>query len=397
MFSFLKRLDRAQRTQLYACFFSFFCSGLVTLTVGSAMPDLRAAYGLSDALGGLLLACYPTGNLVAGFTSGIIPLYLGRRKSIMLLSALLSVGMTLLTLWGEPAFLFFAFLTVGLGRGSITNFNTRTVNVLTDGSPTASNLLHALFALGAITAPMAFLLWSRGVSWRAALLAVAACCCLCVIFFGRMRGADDRPAARDKSAKTLSFLREPAFLTHVGMMFFYLCSEYAVNGWLVTYIQHKDSLRAALNDVTAYSQTMATLLWAVILAGRLLCAWLSRRRPQKKLMFLFSLGMAGCFTGMLLARTGTAVSLSVAGLGFCMAGICPMIYSDAVYYTNSYPLATGALLALGSLGGVLMPLLVGLLAGRFGFGGGMGAILAAIALLILFSAVNLRMRPKGQG
>ena len=57
MFSFLKRLDRAQRTQLYACFFSFFCSGLVTLTVGSAMPDLRAAYGLSDALGGLLLAC----------------------------------------------------------------------------------------------------------------------------------------------------------------------------------------------------------------------------------------------------------------------------------------------------------------------------------------------------
>lgn len=396
MFSFIKRLDKAQKSQLFACFFAFFCSGLVTLTVGSALPDLKASYRLSDSLGGVLLACYSTGNLVAGFTSGVLPLYLGRKKSIMLLSSLLAIGMTLTVIWGAPAWLLFAFVLVGLGRGSVTNFNTRTVNILTDGSPTASNLLHAVFAVGAITAPMAFLFWSRQIGWRAGLLFVAACCCLCVINFARMRIADDRPTANDQGSKSFAFLREPAFLVQMGMMFCYICSEYAINGWLVTYIQYKESLAEAQIDLTAYSQTMATLLWAVILVGRLFCAWLSQRRPQKRLMFLFSLGMAACFAGMLFSRSVTAVSLFVAGLGFCMAGICPMIYSDAVYYTNTYPLATGTLLAFGSIGGVLMPLLVGILADHFGFGGGMTAILAAVALLILFSAVNLRMRPRAQ-
>ena len=88
MFSFIKKLDGRSRTLLYACFFAFFCNGALTLTMGSAIPDLKATYGLNDTISGLFLSAHSAGNLVAGFVSGLVPLYLGQRRSIMLLSAL---------------------------------------------------------------------------------------------------------------------------------------------------------------------------------------------------------------------------------------------------------------------------------------------------------------------
>ena len=50
--------------------------------MGSMLPDLRGAYGLSGAFGDMLLSCYYAGNLAAGFGSGILPLYLGRISSL---------------------------------------------------------------------------------------------------------------------------------------------------------------------------------------------------------------------------------------------------------------------------------------------------------------------------
>ena len=71
-----------------------------------------------------------------------------------------------------------------------------------------------------------------------------------------------------------------------------------------------------------------------------------------------------------------------------------MIYSDAAYYTNTYPLATGTLLVFGAAGGILMPALVGFLAQGGGFEGSMAAILVSIILLVALSAVNTRMKTR---
>ena len=387
-------MEPLRRRLLLTCFYAFFCSGMVSLTLGSAMPDLKRSWGLSDSFSGVLLSAHSIGNLAAGFVSGIVPFYLGRRRSIMYLASMAFLGMALMAATGIPGLLFLAFVLTGFGRGSVTNFNNHTVNVLTDGSPAAANILHACFAVGAITAPMAFLLLSDTIAWQAGVFFVAACGTVAVFLFSRAQVPDDRPDRRRKEARTLAFLKEPAFLVFAGMMFCYICSEYAINGWLVTYLQHKQALFAAMggSGITAYSQSMATLLWAVILAGRLACAWLSHRISPKILMLSASVGMAGCFAGMLSASSVPAVTGCIAGMGFCMAGICPMIYADAAHYTNTYPLATGTLLVFGAAGGILMPALVGFLAQSGGFEGSMAAILVSIVLLTLFAAINTRMK-----
>lgn len=139
---------------------------------------------------------------------------------------------------------------------------------------------------------------------------------------------------------------------------------------------------------------MASLLWVVMLVGRLTCALLSSKVSQKVMMLFSSIGVAIFYALMLSSTTMTMVSVSVAGLGLCMAGICPMIYSDAAIFTNAYPMATSLLLVIGSVGGILMPTIVGSLAESYGFTGGMSAILVSVILLVVFSALNAAVRTR---
>lgn len=396
MFRFLQKLSRTDKTLLFTCFFAFFCNGTLSLTMGSVMPDLKAAYGLSDTLSGVLLSAHSAGNMIAGFVSGVIPLYLGRKRSITLLAATAYIGYLLAMLFSSPVMLIAAFLLTGIGRGSVTNFNTRTVNVLTDGSPAASNLLHAVFAGGAILAPMVFLGLRNAFSWRVGLFWTLGLGCACVVRLATVEMEEDLKQRKKDGHQGMGFLKDPAFRILAMMMFCYLCSEYAINGWLVTYIQHKDVLLQTFGQDTAaqtagmraYSQMMATLLWVVMLIGRLACAALSGRFSQRRMMLAFSVGVALFFFLMLMGQSVPTVTCAVAGLGLCMAGICPMIYADAAYYTNTYPLATGTILAIGSVGAIVMPTMVGFVAERLGFLGGMGVILLTMLLLIVFAFLN---------
>ena len=402
MFSFIKKLGKNERAILYTCFFAFFCNGSLSLMMGSAMPDLKAAYNLSDTVSGLFLSAHSAGNLIAGFISGLVPLYLGQKKSIILLSSLAFIGFAMMIIWGNPVWLFLAFVFTGLGRGSVSNFDNRMVNLLSGGSPVGTNLLHSSFAVGAIVTPMIFLVVSRAMGWRAAMGVVVVFGCISLFNLSRMKLKQDKMDRKDKTNSTVSFLKNPSFLILAMMMFCYLCSEYAINGWLVTYIQNKESLLASFGKtgeeltaaVKAYSQSMATLLWTVMLAGRLFCAWMSTKVHQKKLMMIASFGVAIFYGLMLTSASIPMATICVAGLGFCMAGICPMIYSDAAIFTNTYPMATSFILCIGSGGAILMPTVVGTLAERFGFTGGMSAIFVTIVLLVVFAVLNVVVKTR---
>ena len=389
-------LDAGTRRTLIICFFAFFFNGLMTMMQGSVLPDMKTAYHLTDTQGGLMLAGHSAGNLAACLLSGLVPLLLGRRRGIALLSLSASLGYGMMLLSGNPIWMVAAFGLGGMGRGSISNFNNGTVSRVTGGSPAASNLLHSMFAIGAIAAPLVFLLCSRIGSWRLAVGATALLGAAVSLAFTRLPLVDDRPDKTDKAQRSLAFLRNPAYLVFGGMMFFYLCAEYSINGWLVTYLQSKPPLLAQFaiaggsgnGALQTFSQTMATLLWGVMLAGRLLSALLSRRVPQKLLMLLGSVGVLVFFVLLLQGESVATVTGAVVGLGLCLSGICPMIYSDASTITNRYPLGTSGILAIGSVGAIIMPALVGMVADAHGFAGGMGVILFGIVALVALAALN---------
>ena len=399
MFSFLKNLTKTQKRILIACFFAFFTNGSMTLMLGSSLPDMSLAYQLSNTQGGMIISGHSVGNMVAGFISGLVPLWLGRKRSVMTLCAFTFIGFAMLIMYGNPLWLLLAAICTGIGRGSVTNFTNGTVNKVSGGSPVAANLLHCSFAVGAFLAPMIFTVLSAAFGWRIPLVYVMVLSLCALILFSRMELENDHPDRRDKTQSTMSFLKNPSFLILAFMMFFYLCSEYSINGWLVTYLQSKKSLVDALgagDGIKAYSQTMATVLWIVILVGRLTCAFLSTKIDQKKIMLVASVGAAGFFTLLLTQNTVPLVTFSVVGVGLCLAGICPMIYSCASIFTNTYPMATSVLLGIGSAGSILMPTIVGAAADRFGFTGGMSSILVTIVLLVVCAVMNAMVKTRLQ-
>ena len=368
---------------LFASFYAFFYAGIVTLTMGSALPDLSTAYKLSYSVSGALLSCYSLGNLSSGLIFSFSAMYLGQKSAIISLTLLITLGMAVLTMTGFPVILFAACALTGLGRGSLITSSQGTVSLITGGKAQTTIMLHASFAVGAIIAPLVFSAL-RIIDWRAGIILVAM---MGLVGVGLFMSIKDYPAVKRASGGALTFLSDKGFIITSVLMFLYLCCEFSINGWLVTYMTHK-------NMTMNFSQSMAALLWVVMLIGRLICAWLSQYVRQKNILLVLCLGASIFFGVMLKSEMRIFIALSVALTGLCMSGISPLIYASSAKYTNKYPLAMGVLFTAGCLGGTLMPLTTGIIAEHFGFTAGMSAILVTFVMLLVFAIINLRMSDK---
>ncbi|MBQ7221620.1 MAG: MFS transporter [Synergistaceae bacterium] len=371
----------SHRKLLFSAFCSFFYAGMVALVIGAALPDLSSAYSLPYSISGALISCYSLGNLASGILSGLAAMYLGQKTAAVIMTLAICLGIGTLTLSGMPAILFTACVLIGLGRGSLITFSQGTVSIITNGRPSTTLMLHASFAAGAIIAPLAFSAL-RIIDWRAGLVFV--------VILGLSDAALSAsvkyyPAVKRSSGGALTFLRDKGFLILAALIFLYLCCEFSMNGWLVTYMTHK-------NMSMNFSQAMAALMWLVILAGRLICVWLSRYMNQKNILLVLAAG-SSIFFGLMLKSEGRVfIALSVACVGLCMSGISPIIYALSAKYTNEYPLAMGVLFTIGCLGGTLMPLAAGIIAEHWGFAAGMSAILVTFMLMVILSVINLNWR-----
>ncbi|MBQ7560926.1 MAG: MFS transporter [Synergistaceae bacterium] len=376
----------------YTCFYAFFYGGIIMITLGCSLPDIRAAYNLSDTLSGALLSSYSFGNLTAGVIMGLAGLYFGQKKSIIIAVSLIIIGLFLLITSHVKILLFLACALIGLGRGSSITFSQRGVSILSGGNPRIIGLLHAFFAVGAILAPLIFSLL-RVITWQAGIIFVIIIALIELILFASIKdysaletlkdSDSDSDSENNKSRKSIEFMKDSGFVILCCSMFLYLCCEQSISGWLVTYMNYKSM---TMN----FSQSMAALLWLVMLIGRLSCVWLAKYISNKKIFLISSISAAIFFAFMLKSEGEIFIALSVICLGLCMAGISPIIYASSAPYTNKYPLALGMLFTIGCTGGTIMPFITGFLADIYGFDGGMSAIFFAFALLILFAIINLK-------
>ena len=79
---------------------------------------------------------------------------------------------------------------------------------------------------------------------------------------------------------------------------------------MVTYFKDTEIMSAG------YAQTMASVLWLLILFGRLTAAWLCTKVDPQRLLVLMSSGMVGFFVLVLLGRSLPVITFGIAGFGF---------------------------------------------------------------------------------
>lgn len=382
---FYSELDKRKRYILNCCFFVFAVNGLYAMILGSLLPMISNEYGLNNTVSGALLSAHQAGNLIAGFLAGVLPLYLGRKKSIMFLCSFVVMGFLIMILTGNPVLLILGFLFTGVSRGSISNFNNTVVNEESNGSSAALNFLHSIFAVGALIAPFLIIFCTKAFGdkgWKAAAGVIILLAIISIFLFSKME-IDD--AAKNKSRVKISygFLKDKFFLVSAGVLFFYLCAESAINGWLVKYFIDSKIM------TIEYAQILASLLWAVILIGRLTCVFLGDKVSKKALLLAASFGTGAFYLLLLSTQNLSVITIAIMGLGFSMAGIYPTTISTVGDTIKAYPMSMGVLLMIGGVGAIIMPSITGALSDAFGIMAGMSAIVVAIVLMIICVVLNV--------
>ncbi len=385
------REDRLLRNVLFA----FFVSGAASQPLGSFIPFLRETYGFSYDLSGVLLSCQSIGNLAAVLIAGMLPAYLGRRRAVLSTAVWMAVGYLIFAGgFGNPGLLIAAFLMTGMARGGNSNFANTMISTLPgEKAARGYNLLHGAFAVGALLSPLVLIFcagrWPAA-GWRVMAALLCALCLLQLAVYARMPLPEERPEKGLKSVDW-SFLKVRLFWLGSAMLFFYISTEYAIVGWLVTYFQDIGVLDPN------QSQLMNSLLWLVIFAGRMVGAAVTGRISRSRLLVIDGLGLCAFFLLMFFSRTPAPIVIGLMGVGAFMATIYPTAFAFGSDCVRGNDMGCSVMIFSGSAGGIITPALVGFVAERTGdIRAGMALVAVCTVLLlasILISVFSARKTP----
>lgn len=378
--SFLNIKD-GNKSLVYRIYYIFLCSGAMSTLLGAMLPAMQAEYSMSYALRGYVLSSHQIGNFFAVFLSGFIPYAIGRKKSTLILGSLIVLGLLLMTATGNPFILIVAFAFTGMGRGTLSNITNVVVSENTGNKAAGLNILHASFAIGAFISPFVAV-FATAIEWRIAAWIFAFLMLTALIFVGGST-LSNTPMKKVKTSSEIPFQKSFSFWLNTFIMFFYLAGEASLTGWLVTYFNDTGLMSTSL------SQSMQSFLWVMILLGRLCCASLSSKMDKSVLILAMGAMMTLCFVLMISAQSTALVVIGLLGLGFFMSGIYPTTLSTMDSRYNSSTVATGTCIATATVGGILMPIIIGEVAEVSGIRGGVATISVALAIMVILMGIKL--------
>lgn len=366
-------------TIMYIC---FGIAGMISVSVGSLLPLIRQFRGVDYKLAGVVVSSYAAGNLLSCILFGYTAEKTGIKAAILIYDLLFPVSYVMILVFNGAYMMIAAFFFAGIARGACSNCCNKVVSTLNPGNAAALNGLHAAFSVGAFLFPvlLAYVTHIDASYWIYPCILMAVLGCLSIFLFTVCPMTEDytgKEVTSTAAASRYGFFKEQIFWTTTMALFFYLCAEQGVIGWMVTYFTDTGYISAELSELTA------SILWIMIMAGRFFTAFISRKTDKKKFLPVMGFGFAFFFIVLLFVRNAAGIILLVMCIGFFAAGIFPTTLSFAGELGKTYPLSFSYILTISSLGAVLMPTVIGHVADKAGIIYGMGTITIAVVIEII--------------
>ena len=158
-----------------------------------------------------------------------------------------------------------------------------------------------MFSIGAFVFPLlvaAITARSAG-NWSYACLLMAGMGVVCLLLYifcpedEKKNGRSSRPAFLESTIRLFS---DRTFRITLVVLFFYLCAEASITGWMVTYFTDTGYISAELSQLTA------SALWIMMMSGRFLTAFLSRKIDKRKLLTIMGLGMVSFLSAVVCSQ-----------------------------------------------------------------------------------------------
>ena len=373
--------------------FAYFTVGCMVLTANTVLDSIITEFSWSDSQGGLIITCMSMGNLFMSIVGNLLMEKTGRRGAMVLYSAMMAASYGLFALMPNPGTFYPLMLIAGLAWGGINSLVNTVVTEMYHGNASKLNIMHACYAIGAVTFPLLVgFMTKSGLSLRVPAGLVAGLGVLLLVL-SALTKLPERVRQVDESGKSsdVQFWKELGFYLAVITLFMYVGVESAASSWLSGYLK---LVNPFFEQVPA--QTMVSLMWAMLLVGRLFFAGISARLDRRMLLVGLSAGFLIGVTGLVLFAANTILAiLFTAILGLSMSAIYATAVANSARYVEGSAVAPGIIFGAGGLGSAIIPFVAGLVSDAAGLRMGMASLCLFLLILLAASILNLRERARG--
>jgi fucose permease len=345
-------------TLILACIV-FVTLGILTAVLGPVLPDLaQNSSSRLEAAGAIFTALF-LGALTSQVVSGAMTDKLGPRPVLLTGMGILVAGMLGVSL-AQSYFWLIAFgFIAGLGHGSIDiSTNILVAKVFKERSVTALNMVNFFYGVGAVTGPAIVSVTLRSMNTEIPAIWIgigilAVCFPFVAVFLLSPKdvGRSEQPSAG------IPFYLSPLLWIAGLLLFVYVGVENGIGGWTAVYMQRTTLLTA---DSAAL---IVAGFWLALTAGRLVGALVGTKWSSG---FLLWISLIGATLGGSLMALGTGnlnlTILAVLITGLFFGPIFPTIFSITTsLFNQSSGKAASIVVAMASLGGMVIPPLHGIL------------------------------------
>jgi fucose permease len=322
--------------------------------------------------------------------SGAIIYVLGRKRTLLLFTAAFAIGFGGITITHSIGFLYLFIALTGMGWGLCNNIIHILITEASHGKATGITILHSTYAFGSFIGPLILNgVIMLGFDWKVAVLFVSFSALALFITFLLLKpniydNLDTPVQIPENETKTINFtfLKEARYYVCILLYFCYIGFEVCINTWLITFLAE-----AKIMSIST-AQTMLSILWFIIIFGRLLNIVFSKWMERQNLLLLQCACLFFLMLILIVNRTELVAIILIPVIGFVMSGISPTNASNAREYIKGTGLASGIMFAGGCLGSTIVPYLMGYVAEKTDITISMFVIAFLLAFMVLLNILN---------
>lgn len=358
-----------------------FVYAIIVFIIGVSLPTLTEKFELNDAQKGTLFLVQNLALFLTIVSSGPLMDRLGRKVVLVVGALLIAAGVVGMGVAPTYGMLLVSLFVLGLGGGCNNVGGSTLISDLYPENPgRALNWITSSFGVGAITIPLlsALLLEDLSYPGYVSLLGVVALIPFVLFVFSRFPAVqqEDRIELRNM----LEVMLNPLAVAIGAVLFFYVALEVSTAGWL------KDFFMTAFDMTDSTSGFVLTGFSVMLVVGRLV-GGVVLERVQGSVLIIGCAVLA--LLGLVLMILSGNVVVAVVGVGMTGLAFAP-VYPTALglvgeNVTRYLATTIGVVSALGFLGAVVLPYLIGLL------GGNLNVMIAGAVLLIVSQFVVIRL------
>lgn len=385
---------RDQPGLMVAACAGMFVFGIVMAVLGAVLPSLFARIVFSKAAAGDLFLVMNFSMLAVTLLFGPLVDRFGFKLFLTASAVLVASAFTLLNVASTYGLVVIAAVVLGFGGGGLNGgTNTLTSDIHEEEKRgSALNLLGVFFGIGAVTIPFLIgsLLSSLGLS---SILTLAVILSLVpLIFFALLRFPEAKQQQGFPRGDAARIAKDPLLWLCGLVLFFESGNEFTMGGWISTYLQESFETQAGA------AALILAGYWGTLMIGRVVASRIVGVLGNARLVLSSALLALVAVAILRFTSSGAVAAAGALLVGFGFAAIYPTVLAVV---GNLFPrfsgTAFGVVIAVGLVGGMLSPWVVGRIAQLSGLRQGLTVPVVNCAMIIVLQSAIMRVMKRRAG